>query len=90
MEKPITTDILKSKFKYSNYLLHQCGLDEEVINGIKFGIHCDTKHRGYCPKGSLINASPYRYWLLWFDDRNFGRFMNAVGDPQYIAPPWIS
>ena len=92
MEKPITTDIPIKKLKYSNYLPHQCGIDGEVIDGFNFGVHCDTKHRGYCPKGSLINASPYRYWLLWFDDRNFGRFMNTIGDPQYIKapPPWVS
>ena len=91
MEKPITTDIPLKKLKYS-IIFHICRLDGEVIDGIKFGIHCETKHRGYCPKGSLINASPYRYWILWFDDRNFWKFMNTVGDPQYIKafPLWIS
>ena len=91
MEKPITTDIPIKKLKYSNYLPHQCGLDGEVIDGIKFGIHCYTKHRGFCSRGSLINASLYRYFFglmiktLW-------RFMNTVGDSQYIKapPPWIS
>ena len=36
MEKPITTDIPIRKLKYSNYLPHQCGLDGEVLDGIKF------------------------------------------------------
>ena len=90
-EKQITTDIPIRKLKCSNYLRHQWGLDGEVLDGIKLGVHCNINHRGYCPKGSLINASPYRYWLLWFDERNFKRFMDTIGDPQHIKapPPWI-
>ena len=91
LDKAIYGDIQTSRLKFSDLLPHQCGSDGEVFDGHQFLIHCIEKHRGFVPAGSLINASPYRFWLLWFDDYNFLEFMQAKGDPKYIKadPPWI-
>lgn len=90
MEKAIHEDIQISKLKLSDYLPHQCGKDGEVFDGHKFLTHCQIEHRSWCPSGSLINASPYRYWLLWYNDENYLRFMNWKGEIQYkkADPPW--
>ena len=90
MEKAIHEDIQIKRLKLSDYLPHQCGKDGEVCNGHNFLTHCQTLHRSWCPSGSLINASPYRYWLLWYDDENYSRFMNWKGIIQYkkADPPW--
>ena len=39
----------------------------------------------------MINANPYRFWILWYDDRNFTRFTTTIRKPSYIkaVPPWI-
>ena len=91
MDKPIKNPVRCSQLKLSDYLPHQCGSCGEVVDGHAFITHCDTKHRGYCPEGSLINASPYRFWLLWYDDRNWLRFNDMSKEPQFIKadPPWI-
>ena len=91
MEKPIKNPVRCSQLKLSDYLPHQCGSCGEVVDGHAFITHCDTKHRGYCPEGSLINTSPYRFWLLWYDDRNWLRFNDMSKEPQFIKadPPWI-
>lgn len=91
MDKPIKNPVRCSQLKLSDYLPHQYGSCGEVVDGHAFITHCDTKHRGYCPEGSLINASPYRFWLLWYDDRNWLRFNDMSKEPQFIKadPPWI-
>jgi len=91
LDKAIYEDIQISRLKFSDFLPHQCGSDGEVLDGHKFLVHCEVKHRGFVPAGSLINASPYRFWLLWYDDINYLEFMQAKGDPKYIKadPPWI-
>jgi hypothetical protein len=91
MERPIKTPVSCRQLKLSDYLPHQCGSCGEVIDGHAFITHCDTKHGGYCPEGLLINASPYRFWLLWYDDRNWLRFNDMSKEPQFIKadPPWI-
>ena len=92
MEKKIVMDLPSKKLKLSDYLPHQFGKCGEVINGHKFLVHLNHEHRGYCPEGSLINGSPFRYWLLWYDYRNYERFTKTVGKPQLIRadPPWIA
>ena len=91
MEKKIQQDIQVREVKLSKYLPHQCGDCGEVLNGWAFLHHLQHVHRGYCPAGSLINANPYRFWILWYDDRNFVRFTTTIGKPSYIKadPPWI-
>ena len=78
------------KLRVSNYLPHQCGEDGQVLNGHKFSVHCQTYHRGMAPAGSLVNASPYRYWLIWWDEENYLRFMHTRGEPNYsrVKSPW--
>ena len=89
-DKVIKVDMPTRQLKYSDFLPHQCGSDGEVLNGKGFIIHCQTEHKGYVPAGSLINASPYRFWLLWWDDENFIRFMETRGESRYTRakPPW--
>ena len=91
MEKAIKSDLQVKKLKISDYLPHQCGADGEVLNGKSFLVHCQIEHRSWVPKGSLINASPYRFWLLWYSDENFVKFMRCRGEVQYIKanPPWM-
>ena len=69
---------------------HQCGKCGEALDGHTFLFHIDSLHNGFCPTGSLINASPYRYWLLWYNDENFLRFKENR-NPNYIKadPPWL-
>lgn len=90
MEKAIYEDIPRRKLKLSDYLPHQCGKCGEVLDGHTFLSHIDSQHNGFCPTGSLINASPYRYWLLWYNDENFLRFRENR-NPNYIKadPPWL-
>ena len=91
MEKVIKVTIPVKQLKHSDYLPHQCGQDGEVLNGYKFSIHCNHQHRGWVPANSLINASPYRFWIYWYDDENFTRFMETRGEPRFtrVAPPWV-
>ena len=91
MEKAIKNDLQVNKLKISDYLPHQCGADGEVLNGKSFLVHCQFEHRNWVPKGSLIKASPYRFWLLWYSEENFIKFMRDRGEIQYIKanPPWI-
>ena len=91
MEKVIKTTIPIQQLKHSDYLPHQCGIDGEVLNGYKFAIHCNHHHRGWVPANSLINASPYRFWILWYDDDNFKKFMETRGEPKFtsVTPPWV-
>ena len=49
------------KLKLHDYLPYQYGKYGVVINGHKFLVHLIHEHRGYCPEGSLINGSPFRY-----------------------------
>ena len=92
LDKAILSDIQTSRLKISDFLPHQCGLDGEVHDGHHFLIHCTTKHRSFVPSGSLVNASPYRFWLLWYSDENFIKFMETRGEPQYVKadPPWLT
>ena len=91
MERNINNSISCKLLKLSDYLTHQCGSCGEVVDGHAFITNCDVHHRGYCPEGSLINASPYRFWLLWYDDANFLRFMDLSKEPQFnrADPPWV-
>ena len=89
MEKKILTDLPSKNLKISDYLPHQCGKCGEVINGHKFIDHLNVNHKGWCPAGTLINATPFRYWLLWYDDRNFTRFMQNSRNFIKADPPWI-
>ena len=91
MEKVIQKDTAAKFLKLSDYLPHQCFKDGEVCNGFKFLDHLYSEHRGICPAGSLINASPYRFWLIWYDDENYERFTKTIGDVNYVhaEPPWI-
>ena len=91
MEKVIKVTIPVKQLKHSDYLPHQCGQDGEVYNGYKFSIHCNHHHKGWVPANSLINASPYRFWIYWYDDENFTRFMETRGEPRFtrVAPPWV-
>ena len=92
MEKKIVMDLPSKKLKLSDYLPHQFGKCGEVINGHKFLAHLNHEHRGYCPERSLIDGSPFRYWLFWYDYRNYERFTKTVRKPQIIRadPPWIA
>ena len=65
MEKVIKVTIPVKQLKHSDYLPHQCGQDGEVLNGYKFSIHFNHHHKGWVPANSLINASPYRFWIIW-------------------------
>jgi hypothetical protein len=92
LDKAIKSDHVDvSRLKVSDHLPCQCGSEGEVLNGKDFLLHCKIYHRGWVPKGSLINGSPYRYWILWYDDRNFVKFFQDKGEIQYIKakPPWI-
>ena len=91
LDKAIYEEIQVSRLKFSDYLPHQWGNDGEVFYTNKYLVHCEVKHRGFSPAGSLINASPYGYWLIWYDDLNYLEFMQAKGDPKYVKadPPWI-
>lgn len=91
MEKVVYQDLPVSKLKLSENLPHQCKCGE-VCDGQLFLHHLQIKHRSICPAGTLLNAWPHRFWLPWYDDRNFLRFHNTVGrPPNYIkaGPPWI-
>ena len=90
MNKEIYEDIQLSRLKLSDYLPHQCGKDGEVLNGFSFLHHCMMEHRNFVPSGSLINASPYRFWIFWYSEVNFLKFMDTKGKPTYIKadPPW--
>jgi len=92
MEKPIRSAMPAKDLKLSKYLPHQCGADGEVLNGQNFLRHLYHDHRGWVPEGSLINGSPYRYWLLWYDHRNYERFTKNIGEPQLLKaePPWMA
>ena len=91
IEKVIKTTNPVKQFKHSDYLHHQCGIDGDVLNGYNFAIHFNHHHRGWVPANSLINASPYRFWIYWYDDENFTRFMETRGEPRFtrVAPPWV-
>ena len=54
--------------------------------------HLYHDNRGWVQEGSLINGSPYRYWLLWYDYRNYERFTKNIGEPQLLKaePPWMA
>ena len=92
MEKEIKNDMPIQKVKHSTFLPHQCGDDGEVLTGIKFDVHCQTKHRGFTPAHSLVNASPFRYWILWYDEENFLKFWKTRGKAKFtrVPPPWIN
>ena len=92
LDKKVKSDIQIRKLKISNHLPSQCGMEGEVLNGKDFLVHCQIEHKGWVPKMSLINASPYRYWLLWYSDLNFLKFMEDRGEIQYVKanPPWIN
>ena len=90
LDKSIKSDYLDvSRLKISDHLPSQCGFEYEVLNGKDFLIYCKIHHRCWVPKGSLINASPYRYWLLWYYNRNFLKFFQDKGEIKYIKakPP---
>ena len=91
MEVKVKYATALAKLRISNYLSHQCGEDGQVLNGHKFSVHCLINHRGMAPAGSLVNASPYRYWLIWWDEENYLRFMHTKGEPNYtrVKPPWV-
>ena len=69
MEKEILSDLPPKNLKISDYLQNHCGKCGEVINGHKFIGHLNLEHKGWYPAGTLLNATPYRYWLLWYDDQ---------------------
>ena len=54
--------------------------------------HLYHDNRGWVPEGSLINGSPLRYWLLWYDYRNYERFTKNIREPQLLKaePPWMA
>jgi hypothetical protein len=92
MEKPIRNSMPAKKFKLSKYLPYQCRADGKVLDGQKFLNHLYHDHQGWVSEGTLINASPYRYWLLWYDHRNYERFTKNIGEPQLLKaePPWMA
>ena len=91
MEKVIFQDLPLTKLKISENLPHQCKCGE-VCDGLELLYHIQTKHRSISPAVTLINALPHRFWLIWYDDRNFVRFTNTKGIPNYISasakPSW--
>ena len=91
MEKVIKTCIPVKQLKHSDYLPHHCGKDGEVLNGYKFAIHCNHEHRRWVRANSIINASPYRFWIFCYDDNNFTKFMETREEPKFfsLTPPWI-
>ena len=91
MERNINNSISCKLLKLSDYLPHQCSSCGDVVDGHIFITHCDVHYRNYCPEGSLINASPYRFWHHWFDDANFLRFMDLLKKPQFnlASPPCV-
>ena len=89
LEKKILSDLPSKNLKISYYLQHQCGKCREVINGHKFIYHLNIEHKEWCPARTLLNAIPYRYWPLWYNDRNFFRFMQNSRNFIKADPPWL-
>ena len=87
----ISTPVHVKILKISDYLPHQCESDGEVCDGHEFPTHCYTYHRGWCPEGSLVNATQFRYWILWFDDANLLEFLDLSRKLQYKKAdhPWF-
>jgi len=54
-------------------LPHQCGRCEAILDSFSsFLIH--LKVLDYIPKNSIINGSPFRYWLFWQNENEFVNF----------------
>lgn len=53
-----------------------------ICDGDEFLTHFDKYHRGWCLEGSSVNASPFRYLMLWFDDPNLLEFLYLSKKPQ--------
>ena len=89
MEKVIYQDLSVTKLNISKNLPHQCKC-REVCDGRELLYHIQIQYGRICPAGTLINTWTQRFWLIWYDVRNFVRFINTKGIQNYIKadPPW--
>ena len=54
-------------------LPHQCGRCNAILHSFSSFMN-HLKDMDFVPKKSLINGSPYRYWLFWHNENDFANF----------------
>ena len=71
LESELRHSVPIKKISVEEDLPHHCKCGEMLTSGNDFKEHCKTKHEGYAPKGSIINASPFRYFIICIDEEDF-------------------